>query len=67
MGDSHFLFSPDSPLDRLMRIFLTGGTGYIGRSLARRLVESGHEVRALVRATSNVEPLKQLGDRHLRG
>lgn len=44
-----------------MRIFLTGGTGYIGRALARRLVESGHEVRALVRATSNVEPLKQLG------
>ena len=44
-----------------MRIFLTGGTGYIGRTLARRLVESGHEVRALVRATSNTEPLKQLG------
>jgi nucleoside-diphosphate-sugar epimerase len=44
-----------------MRIYLTGGTGYIGRSLARRLVEAGHEVRALVRATSNVEPLKQLG------
>ncbi|HEV2855457.1 MAG TPA: NAD-dependent epimerase/dehydratase family protein [Thermoanaerobaculia bacterium] len=44
-----------------MRLFLTGGTGYIGRALARRLVESGHEVRALVRATSNAEPLKQLG------
>jgi nucleoside-diphosphate-sugar epimerase len=44
-----------------MRIFLTGGTGYIGRALARRLAEAGHEVRALVRATSNVEPLKQLG------
>jgi nucleoside-diphosphate-sugar epimerase len=44
-----------------MRIFLTGGTGYIGRVLARRLAGAGHEVRALVRATSNVEPLKQLG------
>ncbi len=47
-----------------MRIYLTGGTGYIGKALARRLVEAGHEVRALVRATSsveNVEPLKQLG------
>ena len=44
-----------------MRIFLTGGTGYIGRALARRLVAAGHEVRALVRATSNAEPLKQLG------
>jgi nucleoside-diphosphate-sugar epimerase len=44
-----------------MRIFLTGGTGYIGRVLARRLVEEGHEVRALVRATSKVEPLQELG------
>ncbi|HEX3552999.1 MAG TPA: NAD-dependent epimerase/dehydratase family protein [Thermoanaerobaculia bacterium] len=44
-----------------MRIFLTGGTGYIGRSLARRLAGAGHEVRALVRPTSNAEPLKQLG------
>jgi dihydroflavonol-4-reductase len=44
-----------------MRIFLTGGTGYIGLALARRLVAAGHEVRALVRATSNVEPLRHLG------
>jgi nucleoside-diphosphate-sugar epimerase len=44
-----------------VRIFLTGGTGYIGRVLVRRLVEAGHEVRALVRATSNVEPLRELG------
>jgi nucleoside-diphosphate-sugar epimerase len=44
-----------------MRIFLTGGTGYIGLALARRLVAAGHEVRALVRPTSNVEPLRQLG------
>jgi nucleoside-diphosphate-sugar epimerase len=44
-----------------MRIFLTGGTGYIGRALARRLVETGHEVRALVRPTSDAEPLRQLG------
>lgn len=44
-----------------MRIFLTGGTGYIGRALARRLAGEGHEVRALVRPTSNAEPLRQLG------
>jgi nucleoside-diphosphate-sugar epimerase len=44
-----------------MRIFLTGGTGYIGFALARRLVAAGHEVRALVRPTSTVEPLRQLG------
>lgn len=44
-----------------MRIFLTGGTGYIGRALAHRLTAAGHEVRALVRATSHAEPLRQLG------
>jgi nucleoside-diphosphate-sugar epimerase len=44
-----------------MRIYLTGGTGYIGRVLARRLREDGHEVRALVRKTSNRTPLEELG------
>jgi len=47
-----------------MRIFLTGGTGYIGRMLARRLAGAGHEVRALVRATStpeNTQLLQELG------
>ncbi|HYG62669.1 MAG TPA: NAD-dependent epimerase/dehydratase family protein, partial [Thermoanaerobaculia bacterium] len=44
-----------------MRIFVTGATGYIGRTLAQRLVEGGHEVRVVVRATSRVEPLHELG------
>lgn len=61
MGDSHFEPPLSEPPDLAMRIFLTGGTGYIGRALARRLVADGHEVRALVRPTSNTEPLKQLG------
>lgn len=44
-----------------MRIFLTGGTGYLGVALSRRLVEAGHELRALVRETSEVGPLRSLG------
>jgi nucleoside-diphosphate-sugar epimerase len=44
-----------------MRIFVTGATGYIGRALCRRLVAEGHEVRALVRSTSRVEPLAEIG------
>jgi dihydroflavonol-4-reductase len=44
-----------------MRVFLTGGTGYIGRALAKRLVGEGHEVRALVRPASDAAPLAALG------
>jgi uncharacterized protein YbjT (DUF2867 family) len=33
-------------------VFITGGTGYIGRVLIPRLIESGHAVRALVRRGS---------------
>ena len=32
-----------------MRYLVTGGTGFIGRALIRRLLADGHEVRALAR------------------
>jgi uncharacterized protein YbjT (DUF2867 family) len=34
------------------RVFITGGTGYVGRPLITLLLGRGHEVRALVRAGS---------------
>jgi uncharacterized protein YbjT (DUF2867 family) len=34
------------------RVFLTGGTGYVGRPLITLLLERGHEVHALVRLGS---------------
>jgi uncharacterized protein YbjT (DUF2867 family) len=34
------------------RVFITGGTGYMGQRLISRLLERGHEVRALVRSGS---------------
>jgi uncharacterized protein YbjT (DUF2867 family) len=34
------------------RVFITGGTGYMGLRLIPRLLERGHEVRALVRPGS---------------
>lgn len=33
-------------------VFITGGTGYVGRALIPRLLERGHAVRALVRSGS---------------
>ena len=44
-----------------MRIYLTGGTGYIGRALALALRGRGHEIRALVRPTSVTQPLREAG------
>ena len=35
-----------------MTVFVTGGTGYMGRRLIPQLVARGHRVRALVRASS---------------
>ncbi len=44
-----------------MRVFVTGGTGFVGKPTIRRLLESGHEVRCLVRRTSNTGELQELG------
>lgn len=44
-----------------MRIFVTGGTGYIGFELCRALAAEGHELRCLVRQTSRREPLERIG------
>src|ERR1700733_16106387 len=33
-------------------VFITGGTGYIGRRLIPKLLQRGHQVRALVRPGS---------------
>ena len=35
-----------------MKVFLTGGTGFVGGEVLRQLVAAGHVVRALVREGS---------------
>ncbi|MHB9111285.1 MAG: complex I NDUFA9 subunit family protein [Thermoleophilia bacterium] len=34
-----------------MKVFVTGATGFVGRHIASRLAEDGHEIRCLVRDT----------------
>ena len=44
-----------------MKILITGATGFIGGHLARRLARTNHELHCLVRGTSNIRLLKELG------
>jgi dihydroflavonol-4-reductase len=49
------------------RVFLTGGSGLIGRALATRLVERGHELVALARSDAGERALVARGARVVRG
>ena len=44
-----------------MKALVTGATGFVGGALARRLMTSGHEVRALVRDRGKASDLEQAG------
>ena len=44
-----------------MRVFLTGGTGFVGGEVARLLRERGDQVRALVRDPRRADELLRLG------
>lgn len=43
-----------------MQALVTGGTGFVGSHLARLLVEDGHSVRVLHRASSKLDALKDI-------
>lgn len=50
-----------------MRIFLTGGSGFLGRSLIEAATASGHSVRALVRSAASAERVRQAGAEPVMG
>ena len=50
-----------------MKIFLSGATGYIGGSVAERLLREGHAITGLVRTESGAKELQTRGIRAMLG
>jgi nucleoside-diphosphate-sugar epimerase len=51
----------------MAQVFVTGGSGFIGKALVRRLLDEGHSVRALVRSTPSADVVTALGARPVLG
>jgi dihydroflavonol-4-reductase len=50
-----------------MRVCVTGGTGFLGRALVRRLLAEGAQVRVLARASQRADELEARGVEVVRG
>src|SRR6185436_15510591 len=50
-----------------MKIFLTGATGYIGGSVAERLLREGHAITGLVRTKEGAQEISKRGMRPILG
>ena len=50
-----------------MKIFITGGTGFVGTYLMERLAQTNHELNCLARETSDIQFLKEAGAKIFTG
>jgi dihydroflavonol-4-reductase len=50
-----------------VRIFITGGTGFVGRHVVRRLAGAGHDLACLVRDRRRAEEIEKMGARLVLG
>jgi dihydroflavonol-4-reductase len=50
-----------------VKTFISGGTGFIGTHLVRRMAQTEHEMVCLARGTSDVSTLKEVGATVVRG
>src|SRR3546814_7848118 len=53
--------------DFAMRVFVTGGTGWVGREVVDDLLDSGHQVLGLARSENSAKALTAKGAEVLRG
>jgi farnesol dehydrogenase len=58
---------PKAKMGRLPKVFVTGGTGFIGTKLVNELARRGHTVHVLRRPMSNVDGLEREGVRLYMG